>query len=308
MTEDEKQKRVEAKKIDRKQQELINQFIEGLKNSDVQKADENLTALKKIKINEYNDHILKAGRLTAMLDLVANDMAQPFLKEYFDMAVKDSFGKSAGCANNLIEWTQQNRESTIFDGNEDIIYFLRAYHIAKKERAAQGKDIFEPESFAYNIFLKDISEGIFRNKDGFIIEKRDYEKDKVSVVEYYEDKYNRTEQIKEKSVYIGEDIGVWGGLYNRIRTEFQHFTKDGKDDTQMELAREKARSRYLHNRYHGSNGAGIGVAAADEIARRQISGEETRIITPKIGEEIRRQVRNKMAEKMNKLHKDHELR
>lgn len=192
--------------------------------------------------------------------------------------------------------------------NEDIIYFLRAYHIAKKERAAQGKDIFEPESFAYNIFLKDISEGIFRNKDGFIIEKRDYEKDKVSVIEYYEDEYGRTNQVKEKSVYEREDIGVWGGFNRRYRTEFQHFTKDGKDDTQMELAREKARSRYLHNRYHGSNGAGISVAAADEIARRQISGEETRIITPKIGDEIRRQVRNKMAEKMSKLHKDHELR
>ena len=302
MSEEEQQKKGEAIKIDRKQRKLINEFIAALKSNDCQKANENLTALKKIKITEHNDHILKAERLTAMLDLVENDMAQPFLKEYFDMAVKDSFGKSAGCANNLIQWTQRNPESTIFDGNEDIICFLKAYHIAKKERAAQGKDIFEPESFAYNIFLKDISEGIFRNEDGFIIEKRDYEKDKVSVVEYYEDEYSRTNQVKEISVYEREDIGVWGGFYRGYRTEFQHFTKDGKDDTQMELAREKARSRYWNNR---RNKAGIGVAAADEIARRQISGEETRVITPKVGEEVREEVYDKIAAKISKLRKDH---
>lgn len=304
MTEEEMQKKVEAHRADEKQHKLIDQFIEGLKNNDAQKANENLTALKKIQITEYNNHILKERRLTDMLDLVANDMAQPFLKEYFDMAIKDGVGKWAGSANNLIQYTQQRLKTSIFDGNEDIVYFLRAYHIAKKERAAQGKDMFVPESFAYNIFLKDISEGIFRNEHGRIIEKRDYEKDKVSITTYHEDEYGETNQVKEKSVFEGKDVGVWG-FHRGERTEFQHFTKDGKDDTQMELAREKARSRYWSNRYQYSD-SGYGVAAADEIARRQISGEEKRVITRQVGNEIYWQVRNKMAAKMSKLHKDQE--
>ena len=115
MTEEEQQKRREAIKIDRKQRELIIEFIAALKSNDCQKANENLTALKKIKITEHNDHILKAERLTAMLDLIANDMAQPFLKEYFDMAIKDGVGKWAASANNLIQYTQLRLKSCIFD-------------------------------------------------------------------------------------------------------------------------------------------------------------------------------------------------
>lgn len=302
MNEEKMQKRAEAIRVDRKQHELISKFIESLKDNDAQKANENLTALKKIKISEYNNNILKEGRLTEMLSLVANDVAQPFLKEYFDMAIKDGVGKWPASANNLVQYTQHRLKSCIFDGNEEIVYFLRAYHVAKKERAAQGKDMFVPESFAYNSFLKDISEGIFRNERGRIIEKRDYEKDKVSITAYYEDEYGETNQVKEKSIFEGKDIGVWGFIRGE-RTAFQHFTKDGKDDTQLELAREKARQRYWSNRYEHS-GEGIGVATADEIARRQISGEEKRAITPKVGEEISWEVRNKMAGKLDKLHNE----
>lgn len=301
MTDEEIQKRAEARRVDEKQHKLIDQFIDGLKNNDTQKAAENLTALKKIEINDYNNHILKECRLTEMLKFVANDTAQPFLKEYFDMAIKDGVGKWAGSANNLIQYTQHRLKSCIFDGNEDIVYFLRAYHIAKKERAAQGKDTFVPESFAYNSFLKDISEGIFRNERGRIIEKRDYEQDKVSVTTYYEDQYGETSQIEAKGVFEGKGIGVWG-FHRGERTEFQHFTKDGKDDTQLELAREKARQRYLSNHYEHSED-GFGVATADEIAKRQISGEEKRTVTPKVGREIYQQVRSEMVKKRHENNK-----
>lgn len=301
MTDEEIQKRVEARRVDEKQHKLIDQFIDGLKNNDTQKAAENLTALKKIEINDYNNHILKECRLTEMSKFVANDTAQPFLKEYFDMAIKDGVGKWAGSANNLIQYTQHRLKSCIFDGNEDIVYFLRAYHIAKKERAAQGKDMFVPESFAYNSFLKDISEGIFRNEKGRIIEKRDYEQDKVSVTTYYEDQYGETSQIEAKGVFEGKGIGVWG-FHRGERTVFQHFTKDGKDDTQLELAREKARQRYWSNHYEHSED-GFGVATADEIAKRQISGEEKRTVTPKVGREIYQQVRSEMVKKRHENNK-----
>lgn len=101
--------------------------------------------------------------------------------------------------------------------------------------------------------------------------------------------------MREKSVYRGE----WENI--RERVEFQHFTKDGKEDTQLELAREKARQRYWRNR---NNGAGIGVATADEIARLKISGEETRVITPKVGDELHWPVRNRIGGKLNKLYKE----
>ena len=40
-----------------------------------------------------------------------------------------------------------------------------------------------------------------------------------------------------------------------------------------------------------------GVVIADEIAKRQISGEEKRVITPKVGKELRQEIMKEMNNK-----------
>lgn len=273
--------------------ELIEGFIECLENRDATKAAVILEKMKNQPFDEDGRGCRKAYALDRCKKFLGDDIAQPLLKDFFDMAIKDYHSDTA-TVKDMIDYVCQSGGGR-YDGTGSIILFLREYQIVKKERAAQGKDMFVPESFAHSPFLRDVADGIFRDErfGSYITKKNDYERDKTTIEKYYE-QYGKT-FLREKSVYRNG----WLDIDNRI--EFQHFTRDGKDDTQMELAREKARERYRRNRY---NDAGIGVATADEIARRQISGEETRIITPKVGEEVRWQMRDRIGGGLDKIHKD----
>lgn len=173
---------------------LINKIAECLQQNGEQKTAEYFLSAKEVP-DERRSKLWKVYSLTKLSKLLNDDKAQPLVKEFFDEAVKSYYNSYPAGIQNMMDYTQKKLESSIFDGNDDIISFLEDYRVAKKERYAQGKDMFEPESFAYLSFLKDISDGVFRSASGRIIERRDIEKGRLSVEKYYDEGYNNGSSV-----------------------------------------------------------------------------------------------------------------